>query len=196
MMLILIVAAIVWCGLLFAALALARVNNLEDGVEVAASVSAPTVTVFAEPPPVLASISTSPVSQKAKAVTGSSAPKTVYVVDDDPGVLELVSQVLKMHGYQVKAFSNPQLAAENIRRGDPAPELLVTDQLMPEMTGLELIANMRETCPRLRSVVISGSRDPVDLLSIPLGSDAFVQKPFTIPALMESINSTMNLGRN
>ena len=193
---IFLLAAILWCGLFFAALALARANRLEDGIELLAAVPAPTVTVFAAPPPVLASVVASPVSPRTESVTAASAPKTVYVVDDDPGVLELVSEVLKMHGYQVKAFSNPQLAADNIRRGDPAPELLVTDQLMPEMTGLELIANMRETCPRMRSVVISGSRDATDLLSIPLGSDAFVQKPFTIPALMDSINSTMTLARN
>ncbi len=193
---IFLLAAILWCGLLFAALALARANHLEDGIELSAAVAAPTATVFAAPPPVLASAVASPVSPRTESITAVSAPRTVYVVDDDPGVLELVSEVLKMHGYQVKAFSNPQLAAENIRRGDPAPELLVTDQLMPEMTGLELIANMRETCPRMRSVVISGSRDATDLLSIPLGSDAFVQKPFTIPALMDSINSTMTLARN
>ena len=193
---IFLLAAILWCGLLFAALALARANRLEDGIELSAAVPAPTGTVFAAPPLVLASVVASPAGPRTESVTAASAPRTVYVVDDDPGVLELVSEVLKMHGYQVKAFSNPQLAAENIRRGDPAPELLVTDQLMPEMTGLELIANMRETCPRMRSVVISGSRDATDLLSIPLGSDAFVQKPFTIPALMDSINSTMTLARN
>lgn len=193
---IFLLAAILWCGLLFAALALARANRLEDGAEFSAAVAAPTVSVFAAPPPVLASVVAGPVGPVTASVTAASAPKTVYVVDDDPGVLELVSEVLKMHGYQVKAFSNPQLAADNIRRGDPAPELLVTDQLMPEMTGLELIANMRETCPRMRSVVISGSRDATDLVSIPLGSDAFVQKPFTIPALMDSINSTMTLARN
>lgn len=193
---IFLLAAILWCGLLFAALALARANRLEDGAEFSAAVAAPTVSVFAAPPPVLASVVTGPAGPVIASVTAASAPKTVYVVDDDPGVLELVSEVLKMHGYQVKAFSNPQLAADNIRRGDPAPELLVTDHLMPEMTGLELIANMRETCPRMRSVVISGSRDATDLVSIPLGSDAFVQKPFTIPALMDSINSTMTLARN
>lgn len=189
-------ATILWCGLLFAALALARANRLEDGIEVSTAAQVPSVTVYAAAPPVVASAVMSPANPRTASITALSRPKTVYVVDDDPGVLELVSEVLKLHGYEVKAFSNPALAAENIRRGDPAPELLVTDQLMPEMTGLELIANMRETCPRMRSVVISGSRDATDLLSIPLGSDAFVQKPFSIPALMDSINSTMTLARN
>lgn len=193
---IFLLAAILWCGLLFAALALARANRLEDGVELTAAVPAPQVTVFAAPPTTLASVTAAPAAPRTETVTVAPQPKTVYVVDDDPGVLELVSEILKMHGYDVKAFSNPALAADNIRRGGPAPELLVTDQLMPEMTGLELIANMRETCPRMRSVVISGSRDATDLVSIPLGSDAFVQKPFTIPALMDSINSTMTLARN
>ncbi len=189
-------ASILWCGLLFAALALARANRLEDGIDVSTAAQVPSVTVYAAPPLVVASAVMSPANPRTASITPVSRPRTVYVVDDDPGVLELVSEVLKLHGYEVKAFSNPALAAENIRRGDPAPELLVTDQLMPEMTGLELIANMRETCPRMRSVVISGSRDATDLLSIPLGSDAFVQKPFSIPALMDSINSTMTLARN
>lgn len=190
---IFLLAAILWCGLLFAALALARANRLEDGVELSIAAHAPQITVHAAPPPTLAA---APIAPRTETITVTPQPKTVYVVDDDPGVLELVSEILKMHGYDVKAFSNPSLAADNIRRGGPAPELLVTDQLMPEMTGLELIANMRETCPRMRSVVISGSRDATDLVSIPLGSDAFVQKPFTIPALMDSINSTMTLARN
>jgi CheY-like chemotaxis protein len=180
MLTILLIAGTAWAGLLLFALSLARANRLEEsfvGATATPAMEAPQREV-APPAPVPA------------------VPRTVFVVDDDPGVLELVTEVLKIQGFTVKGFTDPVEALNDFRAEHGDDDLLVTDYRMERMTGLELIKGCRQECPSLRSVVISGIREEDELARIPLESDRFLAKPFSVHALMESIDSTLATAKN
>lgn len=178
MLTILAIAAAAWGGLFFLALSLARANRLEESFE--------------------PSVEAAPVAPRVpeRVVIPAPARRTVFVVDDDPGVLELVTEVLKIQGFDVAGFTDPVQALEEFRLHHSDDDLLVTDYRMDRMTGLELIANCRVECPGLRTVVISGIREEDELARIPLESDRFLAKPFSVHALMESIDSTLALSKN
>ena len=67
---------------------------------------------------------------------------------------------------------------------------------MKPMTGLELIASCRAECPELKSVVISGATEEADRAGVSRGSDRFLAKPFAVKDLVESIETTLAVGRN
>ncbi len=180
MLTILAIAAVAWVGLLFFALSLARANRLDESLAVA--MPAPVLDLPSDHVP--APVATAP------------APRTVFVVDDDPGVLELVTEVLKIQGFTVKGFTDPVEALNDFRAEHGDDDLLVTDYRMERMTGLDLIKGCRKECPSLRSVVISGIREEDELAKIPLESDRFLAKPFSVHALMESIDSTLATAKN
>jgi CheY-like chemotaxis protein len=104
--------------------------------------------------------------------------------------------VLKIQGFTVRGFTDPVEALNDFKAEHGDDDLLVTDYRMERMTGLELIKGCRVECPSLRSVVISGIREEDELARIPLESDRFLAKPFSVHALMESIDSTLALAKN
>jgi CheY-like chemotaxis protein len=184
MLTILAIAATAWGSLLFVAWSLARANRLEGGIEEALA--------FATAAPAFAM----PLRETAQPIPTAGPKRTVFVVDDDPGVLELVTEVLKIQGFTVRGFTDPVEALNDFKAEHGDDDLLVTDYRMERMTGLELIKGCRVECPSLRSVVISGIREEDELARIPLESDRFLAKPFSVHALMESIDSTLALAKN
>jgi CheY-like chemotaxis protein len=182
MLTMLFIAASAWSGLLFFALSLARANRFDDTLALAA------LTPVAETP-VFDDVVPAPTMPAAH-------PRTVFVVDDDPGVLELVTEVLKIQGFTVRGFTDPVEALNDFKAEHGDDDLLVTDYRMEQMTGLDLIKGCRIECPSLRSVVISGIREEDELARIPLESDRFLAKPFSVHALMESIDSTLAVAKN
>jgi CheY-like chemotaxis protein len=82
-----------------------------------------------------------------------TATKHILVVDDDSSVLTLVTRALE--GYRVSAARDPDEAL--FLAGQAASlDLLITDFLMPSMTGSELVARIRERRPSVQVVVLTG----------------------------------------
>jgi PAS domain S-box-containing protein len=80
----------------------------------------------------------------------------VLVVDDDQDYRQLLTSHLSRRGYEVESASNGREGLDKIAAG-PAFAVLVTDLMMPEMDGLELLRKAREADPSLEVVVISGA---------------------------------------
>jgi two-component system cell cycle sensor histidine kinase/response regulator CckA len=113
---------------------------------------------------------------------------TVTVADDSPGVLELVSSVLRMQGYQVlEANSGPE-ALDAAERHDRPVDLLLTDVEMPGMNGIELSRSMRAQRPGTKVIFMSGSGTLEEVDGAP-----FLSKPFAIPELLSTVKSTLLL---
>lgn len=111
------------------------------------------------------------------AATGSAA--TILLVDDDVTVLELTRRVLAEHGYEVLAASGPAAALRAAREHDI--DLLLTDQTMPEGTGLELAAKVCELRPGTPVVVMSG-----------YGGAGRLVKPFGAADLIDSVRAALS----
>ncbi len=125
-------------------------------------------------------------------VTQKGTEETVLVVDDDPQVRQFIKAALIRGGYHVlEARHGPAAIAVALRhRG--LINLLVTDMVMPEMTGRELADALRTDVPNLRVLYLSGLDGSADLSTQPSALDAFVQKPFRMPELLLKIREILD----
>jgi CheY-like chemotaxis protein len=108
----------------------------------------------------------------------------ILVVDDDPGVRAVVAETLRGAGYEVTEAGS---AAEGLAAIEArAPDLLVTDFLMPEVNGAELVRAARRRSPGLRALIISGYADS-ERVAEARADAPLLRKPFEQPALLAAI---------
>ena len=121
---------------------------------------------------------------------------TVFVVDDEEQICSLLQRILAREGYDVQAFHDPREALKAVQR--KAPDLLVTDLMMPDMSGLELITAARSHAPSMGTIVITGYASIDNVVgALRSGVDDFVTKPFSVneiravaARLLESVRET------
>jgi CheY-like chemotaxis protein len=95
-------------------------------------------------------------------VSESRAPFRVFVVDDEFIIASTLATILQRSGFDAVSFTDPLealLAAEQ-----QAPELLITDVVMPELSGIELAIALRKLCPRCKVLLFSGQAATANLL--------------------------------
>jgi CheY-like chemotaxis protein len=112
----------------------------------------------------------------------------VLVVDDDPVVRRAVARFVASAGYQVIEASSPE---QGLAAAERYPiDLMITDLVMPNMTGYELAQRISDLRPGLRVIYMSGFA-PDELVSERGRSEGpdpiFLQKPFAVDALMPSV---------
>jgi CheY-like chemotaxis protein len=128
--------------------------------------------------------------RRARRLSGADR-ETIFVVDDDPDVLNLIKHVLDLEGFDIRSFTCPEEALEEFRAAEKKPEMVVTDFCMQPMNGLELISRCRETVPDLKTIVISGMVDEDSLNKMPNQSNGFIHKPFKVSNLIQTLNETL-----
>ena len=117
---------------------------------------------------------------------------TVLVVEDEAAVRQLASRSLELAGFTVIAAEDGEAALEVIRSGGPLPDLLLTDVVMPHVSGRQLSEAVAEMKPDLPVLFISGyAGDDVVLRQLVPEGAAFLQKPFTPDQLVESVSALM-----
>lgn len=111
----------------------------------------------------------------------------ILAVDDDPLVLMNVTALLEDLGHSVIEAQSGKAALE-VLRGGQCVDLLVTDQSMPGMTGVELAAAASDAAPGIRIVIATGYTE------LPASNVKFVtlQKPFLDDDLARAIDNAMN----
>ncbi len=117
----------------------------------------------------------------------------VTLVDDDRMVRNAVRRWLARAGYQVRGFASGQeaLAAFDGDSGDLGPQILVTDVVMPHLSGPELARKLAERHPEIPVILISGQ--PADQLPAELGRHTrFLAKPFEPKHLSQLILELVN----
>ncbi|HWI18507.1 MAG TPA: response regulator [Vicinamibacterales bacterium] len=126
--------------------------------------------------------STAGESEPAAAVAQAIDGGTILLVEDDPDVCEFASEAIAQCGGIVMAAANG-LEALELANDLPSLDLLVTDIVMPSLTGVELARRLRVTRPELRVIFVSGYPDDV-----PVGpGDTFLQKPFSGAQLAHAV---------
>lgn len=93
---------------------------------------------------------------------GDHASCHILFVEDEPIALELMTRSLSDQGHDVTGFSCPSKALEWFKKNSDSINILITDQSMPSLTGLELIEQSRAIRPNLPAVIVTGlgSLDP------------------------------------
>jgi CheY-like chemotaxis protein len=117
----------------------------------------------------------------------------VLIVEDEEALREILVENLRDCGYSVLAAPNGEEALERVRQGDTAVDLLVTDVVMPLMSGPELADGLSEMMPDLRVMFMSGySDDSVVLQDLVERGVPFLEKPFTSRAMARRVREAMN----
>jgi CheY-like chemotaxis protein len=121
-------------------------------------------------------------------------PANLLLIDDNAVQAATRQTILRRAGYFVIAALNPARALEQFQRGE-FPEdigLVITDHLMPGMSGSEFVMALRKTHPQLPVLVISGLEEPEQEYS---GLDVtFRMKPLLPDQLLETVNALVAEG--
>jgi DNA-binding response OmpR family regulator len=86
----------------------------------------------------------------------------IFVVDDEPMIASTLALILKQQGFDVSSFTNPLKALEAVYI--KAPDFLIADVIMPEMSGIDLAIVIREAFPSCTVLLFSGQIATTELL--------------------------------
>ena len=131
------------------------------------------------------------------AAPDSTTVSRVLIVDDDEVIANGMAQQLELSGYSVQAFTDPQEALSAFEKDPSAFDILVTDQIMPNLYGDELIREVKKLQPSIPTVVCSGysprlSGDPnANNPAKAHGADAHCKKPYRFKMLTDAIESLL-----
>jgi CheY-like chemotaxis protein len=115
----------------------------------------------------------------------------IFVVDDEPLLIELAAAILEPVGYQVRTFQDPAKALAAFAASDPAPDLLITDFAMHQLTGLDLMKQCRQLHPGQKVLLVSGTVDEEIYRDSRVRPDAFLAKPYESKQLIHHVESLL-----
>lgn len=124
---------------------------------------------------------------------GNSAKATILIVDDEPDVLRLVESTLADAGYNVVAARGAEGAIKAFEKMSEGPALLLTDVVMPGMSGPMLVDQLLLRQPELKVLFMSGydDRQVVQRYVLERGFK-LLAKPFTIKSLRAAIQAELD----
>jgi two-component system, cell cycle sensor histidine kinase and response regulator CckA len=118
--------------------------------------------------------------------------ETILLVEDDEAVRDLTETVLTSYGYKVIVTQDPE-HAQSIAETGIEIQLVLTDVVMPSMSGRELVRKLMAKYPRLRVLYMSGYTDNVISSGGVLEAGlAFLQKPFTPAVLAQKVREVLD----
>ena len=137
--------------------------------------------------------SAEPDKPAAEAATGpldESNGMTVVVVEDEDAIRTLTRRILSRQGYDVVEAETPEHALSLCE--DMKPDLLLTDVVMPGMSGKDLSERLRERHADLRVLFMSGYTDnALDRYGLDAGGDSLLQKPFNGRELLTAVQEAL-----
>ena len=124
--------------------------------------------------------------------------RKILIVDDDPAMLESFEVLLQSWGFEVLLAADAREAKEMVNRTDP--DIVISDVVMPEISGLELLRDLKAGNPQ-RPVLLITARGSIDMAveAIKQGARDFLTKPVTdfqkLKALLEDAENEIELRR-
>ncbi len=116
--------------------------------------------------------------------------KPILIVDDNPNMSSLLSDMLDVFDYKSVRAADGQQALEALEKQPFS--LVITDLRMPNMTGLELIEKIKEKHPKIPVVLISGySVNEIENGNGTAKPDGFLAKPFMMSDIEKLLNSLL-----
>jgi DNA-binding response OmpR family regulator len=128
---------------------------------------------------------------KAAPVHQSRPPYRILVVEDDPSLRQLNTEALTQSGYEVDAVEDGAAAWTAVRQTNY--DLLITDQKMPRVSGLELLNKLRAARLSLPVIMATGTSPEAEFARQPwLKPEAVLLKPYTIPELLSLVTEVLH----
>ena len=118
---------------------------------------------------------------------------TVLVVDDEPLVRTLIDELLSRRGHTVVSASSVSEGRAASTRS--APDVAIVDMFMPDGSGVDLIRTLRQTCPAVRIIAITGGGtwEGFDVLTNAkdAGADITLRKPVPSEVIVEAVEGLL-----
>ena len=119
--------------------------------------------------------------------------ETILLVEDEETIRNLFEQELKAKGYLVLTAKDGQEALDRVSQWGKSIDLLVTDVVMPRVSGPELVRRLSTIWPRLRVLYVSGYSEDCDLSGTSGGERAvLLQKPFAPRMLQAEVRKILD----
>ncbi len=129
-------------------------------------------------------------------LTGALAPAlygTILLVEDEPAVLDSTRRILESAGHRVLATASPKEAIKLFAENKDLIDLLISDVIMPDMNGPEMVRTLLKSCPTLKYLFISGydANLLVEQGAGRLDIDC-IRKPFSLKVLTQKVQDILN----
>jgi DNA-binding response OmpR family regulator len=118
---------------------------------------------------------------------------SILLIDDDEDIRKMAAQILRHAGHSVVEACDGRVGLDLFRPG--LTELVITDMVMPEKEGFEVLTDLRKRQPSIKIIAMSGGglrRSPTDNLRMAkhMGA-AILRKPFTVAGLIAAVNEVL-----
>ncbi|HVF40471.1 MAG TPA: response regulator, partial [Gemmatimonadaceae bacterium] len=122
--------------------------------------------------------------------------ETILLVEDDLTIRRVVERILKRNGYTILLAEDGAVALEIVRDRGKEIDMLITDMMMPGMSGREVVESIRSLNPEIGALIISGyTAEANGSLGASLAGIAFLDKPFTAQQLTTRIREVLDKPR-
>jgi CheY-like chemotaxis protein len=135
----------------------------------------------------------SAVRSRRDAAAAGHGEATILVVEDDATVRSAIRRVLERRGYDVLESWNGEQALATLAEARGSVDLVISDIVMPEMSGLELRDRLKEFQPAVPVLLMSGySQEAITRLGNHESLGPLIEKPFTVDRLLENVRSVLH----
>ena len=112
---------------------------------------------------------------------------TILIIDDEEGIRALLRTILEAAGHAVTEAANGRQGLEEYRQRPT--DLVITDMLMPELNGLDMLLDLTREFLHAKVIAISGAGGEQNVLDVAklLGARQTFQKPFSVPQLLDAV---------
>ncbi|HMB01811.1 MAG TPA: response regulator, partial [Spirochaetota bacterium] len=116
----------------------------------------------------------------------------IYVVDDEPDILELVSLNLKKQNYNVEEFETGEEILREIKK--QKPDLIILDLMLPDTDGLEICKTLKgsDRYKYIPVIMLTAKGEETDkIIGLELGADDYITKPFSVKELAARVKAIL-----
>jgi two-component system, OmpR family, response regulator MprA len=116
----------------------------------------------------------------------------ILVVDDERAVRESLQRALELEGYEIELAADGREALTRLENGEPQPDAVILDVLMPVVDGLEVCRRLRRSGNRVPVLMLT-ARDEIEsrVAGLDAGADDYVPKPFALEELVARIRALL-----
>lgn len=119
--------------------------------------------------------------------------ETLLIIDDEVHIVSMLNQILTKIGYKVIAATNSTQALARAKEHQGNLDLVLSDVIMPDMNGIELLNLLRKERPRIKAIFMSGYTNSMAVDSVGMDANTvFLQKPFTFEDLAKKIRTCID----
>jgi two-component system response regulator VicR len=116
--------------------------------------------------------------------------KTVFIVDDEKNIVDILSFNLKKEGYDIVAAFDGESALELYARAKP--DLILLDVMLPKLDGFDVCRKIRETDFKTPIIMLTAREEETDkVLGLEIGADDYITKPFSIREVQARVKANM-----